>query len=161
MTKKAIIFFSLMMSAGCPDPVADDLEADQGPEAPGVPEGPLHRAGQRCLACHREGGPSPPFAFAGTVVRRERELTPAEGVTVNVRDSRGEERTAVTNSVGNFYLEEAQWKPVFPVKADLQFRGRHILMNTQILREGSCNACHKGQGGPNTMPLIYLDAVTP
>jgi hypothetical protein len=51
------------------DPILDADKAALGPEDPNVPEGPLHRAGQPCAVCHRDGGEDPTFVFAGTVYR--------------------------------------------------------------------------------------------
>ena len=153
----AMLLVSALL-AGCPDPVREDLEAEQGPEAPGIPEGPLHRAGQRCLACHRTGGPSPEFSFAGTVYAREEDAVAAPGVEVAVRDARGEERTLVSNEVGNFWMPASSWAPTFPLRVELRTGGRTIGMRTEIPREGACNACHVGAGDARHMPRVYVEA---
>lgn len=161
MKRRAALPITLLFSmsvSGCPDPVRDDLIEQQGPEQPGVPRGPLHRAGQRCLACHREGGPSPTFSLAGTVFEREGERLGASGVEVAIRDARGEERSFLTNQVGNFWVHESTWSPTFPLRAELRVSGRTISMQTEIVREGSCNACHRGGGDTLHMPGIYVEA---
>lgn len=156
--RRLLLFACLALLGGCPDPVREQLEDAQGPEAPGVPQGPLHRAGQRCLACHREGGESPPFAFAGTVFARSGEPEPAVGVVVVIRDARGDERTIATNEVGNFWMPVDTWSPAFPLRTRLRLEdGRELVMRTEISREGSCNACHRGTGGPNLMPGVYVE----
>ena len=55
------------VAAGCESPVQDEEIAAQGDEVAGVPEGPFHRYGQNCLACHGGYGPGPQFLLAGTV----------------------------------------------------------------------------------------------
>jgi hypothetical protein len=152
-----VLLFALGL-ASCPDPVREDLEADQGPEQPGVPEGPLHRAGQRCLACHRDGGPSPPFSVAGTIFRREGAREAAPAIEVVVRDARGEQQTFVTNEVGNFWALQTSWSPVFPLRAELHVNGRTIAMRTEIPREGSCNACHRAPSDTHHMPGVFVEA---
>jgi hypothetical protein len=147
-----------LLTSACPDPVREDLEAEQGPEQPGVPQGPLHRAGQRCLVCHREDGPSPPFSVAGTVFAREGEPLGAPGIVVALHDARGDERTLVTNGVGNFYMPESAWSPAFPLRVELRTEGRTIAMRTEIPREGACNACHRGAGDARHMPGVFVEA---
>ena len=62
----------LLIAAGavfaCGDPTHDRAVEVLGGEAPGVPEGPLHRPGQPCVTCHGDSGPaSGEFSLAGTV----------------------------------------------------------------------------------------------
>ncbi|MDF2695155.1 MAG: hypothetical protein K0S65_3538 [Labilithrix sp.] len=154
----ALIAALALLVSACPDPTPEDLEADQGPEQPGVPQGPLHRAGQRCLACHREGGPSPPFSVAGTIFQREGEPVGAPGIEIALRDARGEERTFQSNGVGNFYVPATAWSPTFPLNVELRIDGRTIGMLTEIPREGSCNACHRGAGDAYHMPGVFVEA---
>jgi hypothetical protein len=150
-----------LLVSGCPDPVREDLEAEQGPEQAGVPKGPLHRPGQRCLACHRAGGPSPPFSVAGTIFLREGEPIAAPGIDIAIRDARGEERTFQSNAVGNFYVPEAAWSPTFPLSVELRTGERGIAMRTEIPREGACNACHRGAGDAHHMPGVFVEAKAP
>src|SRR5450432_160855 len=46
---------------GCGDPVHDTAVSALGPEAPGVPKGPLHRPGQPCVLCHGPQGSATTF----------------------------------------------------------------------------------------------------
>jgi mono/diheme cytochrome c family protein len=164
MKPRALVLFTILATlllSACPDPVREELEDEQGPEAAGVPEGPLHRAGQRCLACHREGGRSPAFSVAGTVFLREGETAAAPGVDIAIRDARGDERTFQSNAVGNFYVPKTSWSPTFPLRVELRVEGRAIAMRTEILREGACNACHRGAGDARLMPGVFVEAKTP
>jgi hypothetical protein len=147
-----------LLLGGCPDPVREDLEAAQGPEAPGVPRGPLHRPGQRCLACHRDGGEGPAFSVAGTVFARQGETAAASGVDVVLQDARGEQRAVVTNEVGNFWIAASEWAPTFPLRAQVRANGTTLRMRTELGREGSCGACHVGAGDARHMPGVYVEA---
>lgn len=147
-----------LLAGGCPDPVPEQIEEDQGPEVAGVPQGPLHRAGQRCLACHRDGGEGPAFSVAGTVYAREGEALGAPAVAVALRDARGEERVFLTNEVGNFWVPAMQWSPTFPLAAELRVDTRTIAMRTEIGRDGSCNTCHVGAGDARRMPGVFVEA---
>ena len=71
------------------DPVLDAERAALGPEEPNVPEGPLHRPGQPCAVCHRDGGEDPVFAFAGTVYRDPVEKVAVADAMVVLTDAAG------------------------------------------------------------------------
>ncbi len=146
----------LALGACAPDPVADQREAAEGPEIAGIPEGPLHRAGERCLACHRAAGSGPAFSIAGTIYEREALALPAAGVDVVITDLRGETRVLTTNGAGNFWITESAWTPVFPIRSELHVDGAVVAMRTEIGREGSCGACHESPGDATRMPGVYV-----
>src|SRR5262245_52180936 len=78
----------LLGLAACEDPVRDNRIDALGPEEPGIPEGPLHRAGQPCLACHNGEGPGENvFSVAGTVYQTNEELNPLPGAVLHFTDS--------------------------------------------------------------------------
>jgi hypothetical protein len=89
---------------------------------------------------------------------RERGAEGAADVGVVLRDARGTERTARTNDVGNFYLTRSEWDLAFPLRVELARGTRPLAMRTEIPREGSCNACHRGEGDTLHMPGVYLEA---
>ena len=75
----------------CYDPVHDQEVAALGGEAPGVPQGPLHRPGQPCNVCHGGIGPANlRFSVAGTVYQYSVSPSPAaNGATVQLQDVTG------------------------------------------------------------------------
>lgn len=135
----------------CTDPVRDMAIERLGGEAGGIPEGPLHRAGQPCLLCHSEGGPADgaPFAIAGTIFEtNDPKSKGAEGVDVLFIDASSATRTYTTNAVGNFFIPEGEWSDLtFPFKVGLRKNGQTVPMRTTVNREGSCNFCHKPSPG--------------
>ena len=64
-----LLLVALAPVAACDmDPVHANLVSQLGSEAPGIPKGEYHRAGQPCVVCHGDDGPaSTKFAVAGTV----------------------------------------------------------------------------------------------
>lgn len=136
--------------AGCPSPAEDDLIASLGPEVSGVPEGEHHRYGQPCLACHGGYGPGPGFAVAGTVFATPVDEITVEGARVELTDATGSQIVKTTNCAGNFYVEEGEWDPVFPLRAVVECtlpdgRVRRNVMGTRINRDGSCAGCHANE----------------
>ena len=144
------------LSASCLDPVHSSGVDALGPEAAGVPTGPTHRPGQPCLTCHGGDGPGPDFAAAGTVYATRDGTAPMPDVAVLLRDSTGATRTAVTNSVGNFYITAGEWTPAFPMFAELHYGDITQKMDTRIGRTAGCAECHRG-GGLTKMPPVYLN----
>ncbi|MBX3188802.1 MAG: hypothetical protein KF819_17420 [Labilithrix sp.] len=150
MRQYGILFVSIVAALGtsCTDPARDQAIARLGGEEPGVPEGPLHRAGQPCLLCHSEGGPasSKPFAVAGTVYETSAPNSgPAAGVEVRFIDSsKGQPfGRIVTNEVGNFWVPEIDWPTLtYPFKVGIVRGDKNKTMATLVNREGSCNFCH-------------------
>jgi hypothetical protein len=156
----------LAIIAACYDPVHADDVASLGDEAPGVPEGPLHRPGQHCTTCHGDVGPgSPQFSIAGTVYAKQDAPTPEVGATVTLQDKRGSQLVLVSNSAGNFYVEKETWDPIFPVQVRVQRAGAEKPtkkpMTSTIGRDGGCGACHRGAGDHHYQPQVYIDPKTP
>lgn len=142
-----------VLLAGCDDPVVDAAVDRLGDEVDGVPQGPTHRSGQPCLLCHSE------MTVAGTVFQKATNDIPVEGVQVHLTDSAGATHEATTNCVGNFYVTDNQWDPVFPLLVSLSFptSGVTIKMESKIGREGACAACHSDPKGPSLIGHVYLD----
>lgn len=149
--------------ASCMNPVHSDAVTALGDEAPGVRRGPTHRPGQPCLTCHGGDGPGEPdFELAGTVYEAKGKGVPdtsrgASGVTVSLVDAKGATYTTQTNSVGNFYVQEGRYTPVYPVYVTLTRGAVKETMTTRIGRRGSCADCHRGQvGTKNLVPAVYM-----
>ena len=136
-------------SAAC-DPVHSDKVASLGDEVPGVFPGPMHRGGQPCLECH-DGNLGDPveFSVAGTIYESAESKTPAAGATVMLTSSDGRpvfEKT--TNEAGNFYMTPGEYKPSYPMKVRVTYRGTTVSMVSSIGRGGSCGTCHSDPAGP-------------
>lgn len=152
-----LLAIAALGSASCIDPVHDNDVEGLGPEAPGVPRGPLHRAGQPCLTCHGGRGPaSPDFSVGGTVYTERGGTAPASNVTVLLIGANGESWVATTNDVGNFWVTKAEWEPVYPMTVGISQGNLAQTMNSRIGRSGSCAECHRGAGNSHQMPAIYL-----
>lgn len=161
-------FFALVVVLSCAagggalacdvDPVHDNEVAALGGEQPGVPPGPTHRPGQPCLVCHGGSGPSSTqFAVAGTVYQAQFGEVGQTGATVNVIDTNGLQASATTNSVGNFWILESQWAPVFPVHVEsVSYNDVSVTMSTHIGRDGSCATCHFDPPGGDLVGHVYL-----
>jgi hypothetical protein len=147
------------------DPVHDNAVDALGPEAPGVPKGPKHRAGQPCITCHDGSLGSPPhFSVAGTIYLNQEDLTPAKAATVTLIDANNNTAVASTNGVGNFYLSPQQFTPVYPMKVTVDIPGRaQAKMTSHVGRDGSCADCHTDPAGPTSAGHIFIpvDGVTP
>lgn len=142
--------------ASCGDPVRDASVAALGPEDPKVQVGPLHRPGQPCLLCHREGGKAVPFGLAGTVYMTVAAQKPVANVTVMVFDASHAVFTSVTNCAGNFFVPANQYTPVYPYWATLRAGRLQRDMDSPSSREGSCAACHTTTVGPTSPGPVYL-----
>lgn len=149
--------------AGCASPVEDDLIESLGPEAEGESEGEFHRYGQPCLVCHGGYGPgSPTFSFGGTVFARPNDEVPVAGAEVTITDSVGEKTTMTSNCAGNFYVEDAKFSPVYPVRVEVACtpppgfdgiqRTYRNLMGTRVNRDGACASCHDNAPPSQTGP---------
>jgi hypothetical protein len=165
---KALLFAlgaTLLLAAGCGNRAVDERIAALGEEDPSVPvdQYEFHRPGQPCLLCHGEYlREEPVMTVAGTIyaepVGPNVAPLPVKGVTVILTDSFGETFKAPTNCAGNFFITEDQWKPAFPLRAELEWPVpgsdgalKRSVMATRISREGSCGGCHAGapnQGSP-------------
>lgn len=149
-----------LATAGCADPVHDDIVRSLGPEDPNVGPGPLHRPGQPCLACHGTEGPASQFSVGGTVYAVRDQPNAAAGALVQTEDIGGNYWTVQTNEVGNFYVAEHDYAPVFPIKltvltADLTVSQQ---MQTYAARDGSCADCHLNPRSRSSVGPVYLFA---
>lgn len=155
--KRTFLLALVMVVAACMDPVHSDQVDALGPEVKGVEEGPYHRPGQPCNACHASAGPGgPEFSVAGTVYARIDSDEPAVGATVTVTDVKGDKRSLGTNEVGNFYISKKAWDPVFPLSVEVSYEGVTKQMLTKIRRDAGCGLCHQGSGGSNHAPRVYV-----
>lgn len=143
--------------SGCADPIRQELLDELGPEAPGVEEGPLHRPGQPCLACHGEKGPSSvTFSLAGTIYRTKDSALGEAGVKVRLIDFTGLQHESVTNEAGNFYVSPDDFQPAWPVWVRIERGEREQEMISAIVRDGSCASCHQGKGDPSHVAQVQL-----
>jgi hypothetical protein len=159
MHRKSTLCFLLAASAviACGDPTHDKAVEALGPEAPGVPAGPLHRPGQPCVTCHGESGPaSGEFSIAGTVYGLLRESEPVPNVAVRVRDITGAERSVPTNPAGNFFIRSEDWRPTYPLQTSIRLNTLSKQMSTYIARAASCADCHVHPPGPHSPGHIYI-----
>lgn len=146
---------------GCESPIEDDLIEEQGPEVAGLVEGPLHRYGQKCFACHGGYGPGPEMAFAGTVFATPNEDIPVQAATITITDATGDTRSTFSNCAGNFYVLKESWDPVYPLRAELECilpsgEKRRSLMGTRINRDGGCASCHeRGEATSESPGQVY------
>ncbi len=142
---------------GCQDPVRDNRVDALGPEDPDVPAGPLHRPGQPCIACHAGDGPGDSvFSQAGTVYKTSDRLDPLPDAILHFIDSARREFMVGTNCAGNFFIDERDFAPSYPLWVNIEFGGVTIPMSTPIFREGSCAACHYDPAGRASAGHVYL-----
>ena len=148
---------TLLLLVACGDPVRDDRIEALGPERTGVARGPLHRAGQPCLACHdgRAAG-TREFSVAGTVFLAEGSERPAPGVRVELVDSAGTRFESATNCAGNFFVAPADFAPRYPLWVALQAGDYRIEMDSPVQRDGSCASCHAREPGKASAGGVYL-----
>ena len=146
----------------CSDPVRDSEISALGGEQPGIPKGPLHRAGQPCVLCHDGSGPGQSvFSLAGTVYQAPGSPLPLDGALVRFIDSNGTKHETATNCVGNFFVMQSDYDPVFPVWVKLQY-GRvgptpvTVQMSSPIYREGSCAHCHADKPATESAGHVYF-----
>lgn len=107
-------------------------------------DGPLHRPGEDCLACHTQAGSSPapgapPWTAAGTLfpdpfAADDRGLF---GAAVTLTDQAGKVVTMRTGGTGNFYTAEAL---AFPVQVEV--RVATVVARMADAPTGACNSCH-------------------
>jgi hypothetical protein len=133
------------------NPVHDEAVSDLGPEAPGVPQGPLHRPDQPCLLCH-EGT----MSAAGTIHAALDDTAPLANATVTLTDVNGSTGTATTNAAGNFFIKRGTWQPTYPVHAAIALGATRAVMDTEIGRDGSCATCHVAPSSRISAGLVYL-----
>jgi hypothetical protein len=150
------------LAAGCIGTTPEEELADQQGGDPAGEDGPTHRPGQRCLACH---GPDyapgeAVFVVAGTVYRRAGDPAGLAGAEVELTDDEGRVVTVTTNSAGNFMLSVGEvdqdrqgegWVGLsrgllFPLRVLVRHGGQERAMRNVIHREGACAACHDRSG---------------
>jgi hypothetical protein len=155
---RALLTLALLglLLGACGDPVRDRAIDELGPEVPGVPEGPLHRAGQPCVLCHSDAGGEEPFSLAGTVYIDAASATPIDGVEVHIVDSSGRKFSTITNCAGNFMARPSDYSPNFPCWVSLRSGNVFREMDSPIYREGSCAACHREPRGPSSAGRVFL-----
>lgn len=153
---------AVMVGGGCDqvgitlDPVHRSAVEALGPEAPNVPEGPLHRPGQPCGVCHRENDEAPRFVFAGTIYRDPGSQVPVADVQVRFVDSEGTTFTTTTNCVGNFYVKPSELTPRSPTWVTVQITDLPYEMASPIHREVSCASCHFDPVSPVSAGHIFV-----
>lgn len=150
------------------DPVHQSLVDQLGPEAPNIPKGEFHRAGQPCVVCHGGEGPAnEKFSIAGTIFHGPNTTNigfmGAGGVTVYIEDDNGQTIPVTTNCVGNFWIKASDFQPVFPVQVSIAGPNNmgQQTMRSQIGREPSCGMCHQVQSYPNQPGAIANYYETP
>ncbi|HTQ46240.1 MAG TPA: hypothetical protein VMI75_25970 [Polyangiaceae bacterium] len=174
-----LLVVALAPVAACDlDPVHASLVSQLGPEAPGIPKGPFHRAGQPCVVCHGDDGPaSVKFAVAGTVFYGPGTRTDSNGnlipligagsVNVYIEDGSGSMLPAVqTNCVGNWWIKSSDLGTLqFPLLVSISGPTLNGVqsrpMTSQIGREPSCGMCHQVQSYPNQPGAISNYYQTP
>lgn len=156
----AVVVWALLASTACTiDPVHQDAVAALGREKPGVPRGPLHRAGQPCLTCHGGAGPaSTVLSVAGTIYQQDNARVPFANALIKLTDSVGHHIETGTNCVGNFFLQPADFSPVYPMWVAVSYNHQDTNMNTPIFRTGACATCHRDPRGPTSPGHIYFQA---
>jgi hypothetical protein len=159
---RALFAIATVLLIGCLSPVNDDLIDSLGPEAPGVEEGPTHRYGQPCLACHgKYGGEGPEMSVAGTVFATPNDDIPVANAKVILTDAAGKRVERTTNCAGNFHIESESFVPQYPMRVELECplpdgTVRRAVMGTRVNREGSCAGCHdKGPPSPTSPGQVF------
>ncbi|HRI65148.1 MAG TPA: hypothetical protein PK156_12955 [Polyangium sp.] len=164
----------LVFVPACGNRAVDERIAALGDELPNVKPSEFHRPGQPCVLCHgeylREG---PIMTVAGTIYAFPAgdNPLPVKGVTVRLTDAFGEQFEKGTNCAGNFHVTEEEWKPAFPLRAELEYpvpeslgSTKRVVMSTRISRDGSCAGCHIGapnQGSPGWVTCAEADLTPP
>jgi hypothetical protein len=151
-----IVLACALAATSCGNPAVDARIEALGEENPNVEPSQYHRPGQPCVLCHSEyEGEEPLMSVGGTIFGTSGERVPVEGVIVKMWDSSGSYFEAVTNCIGNFYVEKEKWDPNFPLHVEMEYpvpgavdpetgqtETRVISMGTRISRDGSCAGCH-------------------
>jgi len=158
MTARGALFFSLCLLSACAaDPLRERKLADLGGETPGIPVGPLHRAGQPCGECHGPEGPADSdFALSGTLYEAPIDLAPVENATIRFIDWTGYQYRTTSNGAGNFFVRRENYDPIWPLWVKIERSDKTVEMRSAIFRETSCGACHADPASPSTAGHIYL-----
>jgi hypothetical protein len=150
------------LGASCSDPVLDDTIDEQGNETANIPKGELHRAGQRCVVCHQDGGEAgdSPFTLAGTIFAQPNKQIGVDRAEIRLTDSDGTKHLVKTNCVGNFFVRPSEWQPKFPILVEVFKNGVRRRMTGPIGREADCSGCHVLSIPPadpfSQVPHVYL-----
>ncbi|HEX3594335.1 MAG TPA: hypothetical protein VHU80_04515 [Polyangiaceae bacterium] len=156
-----LVISSLALGACSSDPIHSRQVDGLGGETSGVHEGPLHRPGQPCLACHGTAGPADTeFALAGTVYQDPASMLPLPDARVHLIDEDGKTYDAATNCAGNFFIMNTDYRPTYPVWVKVFFGtagGQPVFakMGSPIYRDGSCATCHGDPPGPEAVGHVY------
>jgi hypothetical protein len=153
------VVVALAAALGACDPVHSDEIAALGDEAPGVKKGPLHRPGQPCQVCHDGSVGSPPeFTVAGTIYKNEGDTVGVVSASVVLTSVNGDTYTAVTNSVGNFYVTPRQFTPTYPMRVSVKLGTVTVKMTSLVGRNASCATCHFDPAGPTSAGRVFVPA---
>lgn len=153
----ALMLASALTQLAC-DPAHSSAVDAVGPDPSGERNGPTHRAGQPCLLCHDGTFGNPrKFNVAGTVYMSSVSSLPAIGVTVNLTGADGATYAAQTNRVGNFYLEEGRFTPVYPMRVSITSGSVKSEMKSHVGRDGSCAGCHVDPAGAASPGHVYVE----
>jgi hypothetical protein len=161
---QCIVFLALFVTGACTsyDPVHDEEVAELGGEAPNIPQGEFHRAGQPCTTCHGANGPaSKQFSMAGTIFATQDSTIGVSGAQVLMVDSLGSSPpggSVVTNCVGNFFITPDIWDPAFPVRVAVATPETSAQMIGHIGRQSSCASCHADPRAQTSPGHIYINA---
>jgi hypothetical protein len=151
---------ALAAALSCSDPSPDMDVSRQGNETATIPQGEFHRAGEKCTACHIEGGPASDNAFtvAGTIFASPTREVGVDGAEVRMTDSQGTKFIAKTNCVGNFFVTASDWNPSFPILVEIAKNNTTRAMDSVIGRERSCAGCHSFDLTPDD-PLSQVNHI--
>jgi hypothetical protein len=168
-----LVALPLFVSA-CGNRAVDERIAALGDELPNVPPSEFHRPGQPCVLCHGEYlRENPIMTVAGTIhaFPASDNPLPVKGVKVLLTDAFGDQKEAGTNCAGNFFIKADEWKPAFPLRAEIEYpvpgsidSTKRVVMSTRISRDGSCAGCHVGapnQGSPGWVTCAETDLNPP
>jgi hypothetical protein len=159
MAARGSLFFSLCLLSACAsDPLRERKLAELGDETPGIPVGPLHRAGQPCGVCHGPEGPADSdFALSGTLYETPRALSPlVENATIRFIDWTGRQYRTTSNVAGNFFVRREDYDPIWPLWVKIERSDKMVEMRSAVFRETSCGTCHADPASPSTVGHIYL-----
>ena len=152
-----VLALGVALLACAVDPVHNAQVDALGDDPTGMPNGPTHRAGQPCLACHGGSGPAGvQFIFGGTVYAVKGKPDPLANGSVHLTDATNATFDVPTNEVGNFFVTTAEWHPVFPVLVKISQQNSEAEMISHIGRDGSCADCHTSTPGPRSPGPAYL-----
>lgn len=103
--------------------------------------------GESCARCH-DGDGAPRFGTAGTVYDGPAgsEGDGLAGATVVVTDAAGRSVALTSNSVGNFFTDQALTPPL-----QVTLRAPGAASQTSIAPQGDCNSCHAGGSAPGRL----------